>query len=108
LAYLILTLIPKFYVPSCHLLLPKSFKMPMTWNADANAKVSLNCQLPIPRARTTLYRSLLQLVLNQTAKLFAAVMKTCSVKLDYQALGAEMGKGKFLYPFSRTSIDTDF
>jgi hypothetical protein len=34
-------------------------------------------------------------------------MKTCNVKLDYQALAAEMGDGKFLYSFSRTSIDTD-
>jgi hypothetical protein len=50
------------------------------------------------------------LVLNQTAnysQLFAAVLKTCNVKLDYQALAAEMGEGKLLYPFSRTLIDTD-
>jgi hypothetical protein len=34
-------------------------------------------------------------------------MKTCNVKLDYQALAAEMGDDKFLYSFSRTSIGTD-
>jgi hypothetical protein len=79
--------------------------MPVTWSADADAKVGLNC-LHQGRGQRHIGPSC-QLVLNQTANPFAAVMKTCNVKLDYQALAAEMGDGKFLYSVSRTSIGTD-
>jgi hypothetical protein len=96
-----------FNVLSGHLLSPKSFKMPMTWNADVDAKVSLNC-LYQGRGQRHISPSYSWFLTRLLTIPNAAVLKTCNVKLDYQALAAKMGKGKFLYPFSRTSIDTDF
>jgi hypothetical protein len=61
--------------------------MPMVWNSDADAKVCPD-SLPSSTLETTESRSL------TAVQLFAAVLQTSEVKVDYAKVAEIMGHGK--------------